>query len=105
LGPHDINTSESIDDRGYPDAGRADEGARGARELSRRGNRGGARAGRTREVSELQEVRQALGRIASGTYGVCQECGEPIPVERLRAFPTARYDVGHQQAREESSGA
>jgi RNA polymerase-binding transcription factor DksA len=55
---------------------------------------------RERDTAELAEVRDALGRMASGGYGICRECGEPIPPERLRAFPTARFDLAHQRSRE-----
>jgi DnaK suppressor protein len=44
------------------------------------------------EKSKLQEVRQireALRRIAQGSYGVCVQCGEPIAAKRLAALPTA----------------
>jgi DnaK suppressor protein len=59
-----------------------------------------ASAERERDAAELAEVRNALGRMASGSYGLCQECGEPIPLARLRAFPTARFDLAHQRSRE-----
>ncbi|MER5873473.1 TraR/DksA C4-type zinc finger protein [Streptomyces sp. NPDC002044] len=42
---------------------------------------------RTRE--HLDEVDQALERLARGDYGRCERCGEPIPAERLEARPTA----------------
>jgi RNA polymerase-binding transcription factor DksA len=42
-------------------------------------------AGR-RRITELDE---ALARSASGGYGVCEGCGEPIPAERLAARPFA----------------
>lgn len=29
----------------------------------------------------------ALARIEAGVYGICAECGEPIPEERLNAIP------------------
>jgi DnaK suppressor protein len=41
----------------------------------------------------LTEIDDALGRIEDGTYGVCQGRGEPIPKERLKAIPWARYCV------------
>ena len=44
----------------------------------------------------LSEVEHALAKFDQGTYGQCEECGGPIPVARLRAFPEARYDVRHQ---------
>src|SRR3989338_3067302 len=41
----------------------------------------------------LAEVRQALERIAAGTWGICRACQEPIAEERLRANPAAEYDI------------
>jgi DnaK suppressor protein len=38
------------------------------------------------EQQLLDQVLQALDRIANGTYGSCQECGQAIPVERLQAL-------------------
>ncbi len=49
---------------------------------------------------ELADVEQALERIAEGTYGVCQVCGEPINPERLEARPAAIYCIRHQRERE-----
>jgi DnaK suppressor protein len=40
--------------------------------------------------AQLEEVNAALKRIAEGTYGICEETGKPIPVERLEAYPAAR---------------
>jgi DnaK suppressor protein len=57
-------------------------------------------AERIRDSMELRDVQDALARIEAGTYGVCQECGEPIALERLRASPSARYDVQHQREQE-----
>lgn len=49
-----------------------------------------------RDVREkLQKVESALGRIAAGTYGVCQGGGEDIPAERLAAVPEAENCVAH----------
>ena len=45
---------------------------------------------------QLAEVEHALSKFALGTYGRCEQCGKPIPLARLRAFPEARYDVAHQ---------
>lgn len=42
-------------------------------------------AGR-RRIIDLEE---ALERSASGGYGVCEGCGQPIPAERLAARPFA----------------
>ena len=37
----------------------------------------------------LGKVEEALRRFDEGTYGICQECGQPIPPERLEALPYA----------------
>jgi len=41
----------------------------------------------------LTEINDALSRIEEGTYGICEGRGEPIPKERLKAIPWARYCV------------
>jgi RNA polymerase-binding transcription factor DksA len=38
----------------------------------------------------LNEVEQSLARLDAGTYGNCEECGEPIDDARLAELPTAR---------------
>lgn len=43
-----------------------------------------------RDLEELRDVEAALARIGLGIYGMCVDCGGPIPVERLTAFPTAK---------------
>lgn len=45
------------------------------------------------ENEELMLVRieEALERIAGGTYGYCETCGEPISYERLKAIPETSY--------------
>jgi len=45
------------------------------------------------ERMRLQEVDEALDRIANGTYGICEECGGPIGLKRLEARPVAKYCV------------
>ena len=37
----------------------------------------------------LREVRAALDRIEDGTYGICENCGDDIPLGRLQALPEA----------------
>lgn len=45
-------------------------------------------------VEELEskhlDVVEALERMDSGTYGICEASGEPIPLDRLKANPSAR---------------
>lgn len=42
-----------------------------------------------------KEVRSALSRMESGTFGLCTVCGAAIPEERLRANPAARTCITH----------
>jgi len=39
---------------------------------------------------ELTDITAARRRMAQGSYGVCTDCGEPVPFERLVAYPIAR---------------
>jgi len=41
----------------------------------------------------IVEIDEALQRIEDGTYGICEGCNEPIPKERLKAIPWARYCI------------
>ncbi|MGM8216513.1 TraR/DksA C4-type zinc finger protein [Bacillaceae bacterium W0354] len=45
---------------------------------------------------ELREIERALRKIEQGTYGLCERTGEPIPIERLKAMPTARYIIDEE---------
>ena len=48
----------------------------------------------------LSEIDAALKRIDDGTYGICTNRGEQIPVERLEALPWATLCVDCQRERE-----
>jgi DnaK suppressor protein len=48
----------------------------------------------------LVQVERALERIAAGTYGRCETCGEEISPERLEAFPAATTCVTCKRAGE-----
>ncbi len=50
-----------------------------------------------RQHRQLQEIEDALERIKNGEYGICEECGEPVPEQRLRLFPAARHCVRCQE--------
>lgn len=47
----------------------------------------------SQEQDALYEVNEALKRIETSTYGVCEMSGASIPPERLEAIPFARYTV------------
>ncbi|MDO8522523.1 MAG: TraR/DksA C4-type zinc finger protein [bacterium] len=52
-------------------------------------------------VEELEkrykDVAKALQNMEKGTYGVCEECEEPIPLKRLQANPAAHTCVTHSK--------
>jgi len=48
----------------------------------------------------LESVDRALQKTEEGTYGICDDTGEPIPRGRLEAMPEAIYTVEAQQRRE-----
>lgn len=41
----------------------------------------------------LQEVEDALEKLAGGRYGTCENCGQPIDPVRLEAMPATRYCI------------
>src|SRR5207244_7756747 len=56
---------------------------------------------RDRERKLISKIDEALGRIADGSYGLCEECSEPIAVERLRARPVTTLCIECKAAQEE----
>lgn len=40
-------------------------------------------------LARLAEIDAAIARLDAGTYGTCEECGQPIDAARLDARPTA----------------
>ena len=55
---------------------------------------------RDRERKLLKKIEQSLRRIDDGSYGWCEETGEPIGIPRLLARPTATLTVEAQSRRE-----
>ena len=51
----------------------------------------------SRDAAELHEVDAALARIKDGSYGMCLECGAPIPFGRLEAYPSAARCIPCQE--------
>jgi len=47
---------------------------------------------------QLRMIEEALDRLDSGDFGICQACEEPIPPKRLKALPWARYCVTCQDS-------
>lgn len=55
---------------------------------------------RARERRLLSKIDDALGRIAHGTYGYCEETDEPIGLRRLEARPIATLSIEAQERHE-----
>lgn len=49
----------------------------------------------------LFEIEEALSRLDTGSYGVCEPCGDKIPARRLQAIPWARYCIECQEQAEQ----
>jgi RNA polymerase-binding transcription factor DksA len=47
----------------------------------------------SQEQDSLYEIDQALRRVDTGSYGICEISGKPIPHPRLEALPFTRYTV------------
>ena len=57
---------------------------------------------RDRERKLITKIDEALGRIADGSYGVCEDCGSAIGVERLRARPVTTLCIACKSEQEAS---
>ncbi|MBC6440016.1 MAG: RNA polymerase-binding protein DksA [Rhodospirillales bacterium] len=55
---------------------------------------------RDRERKLLNKIDEALRRIDEGTYGYCEETGEPIGIKRLEARPIATLSLEAQERHE-----
>ena len=50
----------------------------------------------------LEKVEAALVKADNGTYGICEGCGEDIPLARLAAMPSAALCIRCQQAADDA---
>ncbi len=55
---------------------------------------------RERAHALLQQIDLALVRLDNGTFGYCEDTGEPIGLRRLEAQPTATLTIEAQAQRE-----
>lgn len=55
---------------------------------------------RDRQRKLIAKIDEALRRIEDGTYGYCEETGEPISLARLEARPTATLSLEAQERHE-----
>ncbi len=43
------------------------------------------------ERDQVQEIDRALKKVDSGKYGICEICGKPIAMNRLKVIPWTRF--------------
>ena len=55
---------------------------------------------RDRERKLVSKIDEAIGRIEDGSYGYCEETGEPISLKRLEARPIATLSIEAQERHE-----
>jgi DnaK suppressor protein len=53
-----------------------------------------------RDMGLLEKINTALDRFMDNSYGVCDSCGENIPLGRLKALPTSFLCVDCQESEE-----
>ena len=62
---------------------------------------------RDRESKLIKKIKKALARIENDTFGVCDECGDDISIERLKARPVTTLCIEcktRQEAQEKALG-
>jgi RNA polymerase-binding transcription factor DksA len=47
---------------------------------------------------DLDNVESALAKLEEGTYGLCEDCGEPLGQERLSSSPAERFCASHERS-------
>jgi len=55
---------------------------------------------RDRESMLIKKIRQSLEDIENGEYGICEDCGEDISIERLKARPVTSFCIRCKTRRE-----
>ncbi len=53
-----------------------------------------------RQIKLISKIDSALKKIKDGTYGFCEETGEPIGLKRLMARPVASLSIAAQEKHE-----
>ena len=48
---------------------------------------------RDREIKLIKKIRQSLKDIENGEYGICDDCGEDISIERLKVRPVTSFCI------------
>ncbi len=85
LGNLQTNASTSEERREGSPFGKREEEATETLELEKR------LALENRVRTEMADIEHALEKFEKGTYGLCENCGQPIDPERLEVLPQAAY--------------
>ena len=56
------------------------------------------------EAKLLEKIEYALTRLDEGSYGICDDCGKRINIERLKAKPSVSLCIQCQGIKEEKMG-
>jgi RNA polymerase-binding protein DksA len=55
------------------------------------------------EQEILYQIDDALKRLDEGSYGICQQCNQPITMSRLKAVPYASLCIACQRSKEQKN--
>lgn len=55
---------------------------------------------RERDTQLLQKIDRALGKIEEGSFGLCEQCEEALPINRLFARPVATLCISCKEEQE-----
>ena len=55
------------------------------------------------EQEMLYQIDDALKRLDDGSYGICQQCNQPIAMSRLKAVPYASLCIACQRSKEQKN--
>lgn len=53
-----------------------------------------------RQTQLLQKIDRALGKMEDGTFGLCEQCEEPLNINRLKARPVATLCISCKEEQE-----
>ena len=56
------------------------------------------------DAAQVGQIDAALTKISEGTYGLCEDCGKPIPDRRLRVLPFASLCTKCKEQEERHTG-
>ncbi len=58
-----------------------------------------------RERKLIKKIDEALERLSTRTYGICEGCGEEIPLKRLKARPVTTFCIACKTQQEQEEHA